>query len=97
MRYYGNISCKNEHNKGEKWRTSQKQKRLRRGRKNTQKNYTKNVLMTQITTMVLTQITPRARHLECEFKWALGSITTNKARGGNRIPAELFKILKVAH
>ena len=53
--------------------------------------------MTQITTMVLTQITPRARHLECEFKWALGSITTNKARGGNRIPAELFKILKVAH
>ena len=32
--------------------------------------------------------------LECEVKWALGSITTNKARGGDRIPAELFKILK---
>ena len=28
--------------------------------------------------------------LECEVKWALGSITTNKASGGNRIPAELF-------
>ena len=32
--------------------------------------------------------------LECEVKWALGSITTNKARGGNGIPVELFKILK---
>ena len=32
--------------------------------------------------------------LECEVKWALGSITTNKASGGNGIPAELFKILK---
>ena len=32
--------------------------------------------------------------LECEVKWALGSITTNKASGGDRIPAELFKILK---
>ena len=32
--------------------------------------------------------------LECEVKWALGSITTNKASGGDRIPAELFKNLK---
>ena len=31
---------------------------------------------------------------ECEVKWALGSITTNKASGGVGIPAELFKILK---
>ena len=28
--------------------------------------------------------------LECEVKWALGSITTNKASGGDRIPVELF-------
>ena len=28
--------------------------------------------------------------LECEVKWVLGSITTNKASGGDRIPAELF-------
>ena len=32
--------------------------------------------------------------LECEVKWALGSITTNKARGGDGIPVELFQILK---
>ena len=32
--------------------------------------------------------------LECEVKWALGSITTNKASGGEGIPIELFQILK---
>ena len=32
--------------------------------------------------------------LECEVKWALGSITTSKARGGNGIPVELIQILK---
>ena len=33
--------------------------------------------------------------LECEVKWALGSITTNKASGGDGIPVELFQIRKV--
>ena len=32
--------------------------------------------------------------LECKVKWALGSITTNKAGGGDGIPVELFQILK---
>ena len=32
--------------------------------------------------------------LECEVKWALGSITTNKASEGDGIPVELFQILK---
>ena len=32
--------------------------------------------------------------LECEVKWALESITTNKASGGDKIPVELFQILK---
>ena len=32
--------------------------------------------------------------LECEVKWALGSVTTNKASGGNGISVELFQILK---
>ena len=32
--------------------------------------------------------------LECEVKWALGSITMNRASGGDGIPAELFQILK---
>ena len=37
---------------------------------------------------------PRADILEHEVKWALGSITTNKASGGDEIPVELFHILK---
>ena len=41
---------------------------------------------------VITHLNPNI--LECEVKWALGSITTNKASGGNRIPVELFQILK---
>ena len=32
--------------------------------------------------------------LKCEAKWALGSITMNKARGGDGNPAEIFQILK---
>ena len=32
--------------------------------------------------------------LECEVKWVLGSITINKASGGDRIPFQLFQILK---
>ena len=41
---------------------------------------------------VITHLEPDI--LECEVKWALGSLTTNKARGGNGIPVELFQILK---
>ena len=37
---------------------------------------------------------PRPEILECEVKWALESITTNKASGGDRIPVQLFQILK---
>ena len=36
----------------------------------------------------------KAAILECKVKWALGSITTNKASGGDGIPVELFQILK---
>ena len=41
---------------------------------------------------VITHLEPDI--LECEVKWALGSITTNKANGGDGIPVELFQILK---
>ena len=41
---------------------------------------------------VITHLEPDI--LECEVKWVLGSITTNKASGGDGIPAELFQILK---
>ena len=41
---------------------------------------------------VITHLKPDI--LESEVKWALGSITTNKASGGDRIPVELFQLLK---
>ena len=47
--------------------------------------------MTQMITMII-HLEPD--NPECEVKWALGSITMNKASRGDRIPAELFKILK---
>ena len=40
---------------------------------------------------VITHLQPDI--LECEVKWAFGSITTNKTRGDDKIPAELFQIL----
>ena len=83
-RYRGNISCKDGHNKGQKQQGPNKKKTLRQSGKNTQKNYTKKVLMIQITTMVWSS----PDILECEVKWALESITKNKARGGDGIPDE---------
>ena len=47
--------------------------------------------MTQITMMVCS---PEPDILECEVKWALGSIAMNKASGGDGIPVELYQILK---
>ena len=41
---------------------------------------------------VITHLEPDI--LECDIKWALGSITTNKTSGGGEIPVELFQILK---
>ena len=73
--------------------TSQKQKILRRGGKNTQKNYTKKDLHDPDNhDSVLTHLEPDI--LECEIKWALGSITTKKASGGDGTPVELFQILR---
>ena len=71
-------------------------KRLRRGGKNTQKNYTKkkkkNLSDSDNHNGVATHLEPDI--LKCEVKGALGSITTNKASRGDGIPAKLFKILK---
>ena len=74
--------------------TEQKQKILRRGGKNTQKNYYKKDL-TDLDNHndVVTHLEPDI--LECKIKWALGSITTNKPSGGDRIPAQLFQVLKM--
>ena len=49
-------------------------------------------MVTCTQTSVTTQLEPDI--LKCEVKWALGSITINKASGGDGIPVELIQILK---
>ena len=76
--------------------TKQKQKILRRGGKNTQNNTKKkkkkDLHNPDNQDGVITHLEPDI--LECEIKWALESITTNKASGGDGTPVELFQILK---
>ena len=68
------------------------QKILRRDGKNTQKCTKKDLHNPDNHDGVITHLEPDT--LECEAKWALGSITTNKFSGGDGIPAELFQMLK---
>ena len=69
---------------------SRKQKILRRGDKiNTEELYKKDLYDHD---GEVTHLEPDI--LQCEVKWALGSMTMNKASGGERIPVELFQILK---
>ena len=77
IRYQGNISCKDGRNEGQEQtvQTHQKQKTFGRDGKNTQKNYTKNDLNDPDNHSVISHLEPDI--LECEVKWALGSITTN--------------------
>ena len=66
---------------------------IRRGGKNTQKIYTKKDLHDPDNhDGVITHLEPDI--VECEVKWALGSITMNKVSGGDGFPIELFQILK---
>ena len=65
---------------------------------NTQKNYKKQKRKKSPNDPnshdgVITQLEPDI--LECEVKWALGSVTKNKVSGGDGIPVELFQILKM--
>ena len=55
-----------------------------------QKNYTQNQKVRDVVLRTLI-IDLEPDILECEVKWALESITTNKASGGDGIPAEYFK------
>ena len=71
----------------------EKQKILRKGGKNnTEELYKKDLHDPDNHNAVITHLEPDI--LECKVKWALGSITTNKAIGGDGIPVELFQILK---
>ena len=64
----------------------------KRWQEHTEELYRKDLLDSDNHDGMITHVEPDT--LECEVKWVLGSITTNKASGGDRIPVEIFQILK---
>ena len=64
----------------------------KRGQEYTEERYKKDLHDPDDHDGVITHLEPHI--LECEVKWALGSITTNKASGGDGIPVQLLQILK---
>ena len=65
---------------------------IKRWQENTEELYKKDLHDPDNHYGVITHLEPDI--LECELKWALESITMNKASGGDGIPAEIFQILK---
>ena len=90
-RYQGDISCKHGHNKGLKWLTEAEEIK-KRWQEYTEELYKKDLHDPDNHEGVITHLQPDI--LECKVKWALGSITMNKASGGDGIPVELFQILE---
>ena len=90
MRYQGNTSCKHGLNKGQKWYGPKRPKK--RWQEYTEELYKKDLHDPDNHNGVITYLEPDV--LECEVKWALESITMNKASGGDGIPVEPFQILK---
>jgi len=72
--------------------TKQKQDIKKRWQEYPEELYKKDLHDPDNHDVVVTHLEPDI--LECEVKWALGSITMNKATGGDGIPVELFQILK---
>ena len=64
----------------------------KRGQENTEELYKKDLHDPDNHNDVITHLEPDI--LKCKVKWALGSVATNKASGGDGIPVELFQILK---
>jgi len=83
----------NEHNKGNGMVLTEEKDTKRRWQKVTEKLNKKDLNDLDNHNNVITHLEPDI--LECEVKWAIRSIITNKASGGDGIPAELFQILKM--
>ena len=87
------VSCKDGFDKGQKWYDLTEAEDIKKRRQEyTEELYKKDLHDPDNHDGVITHLEPDI--LKCEVKWALGSITTNKASGGDEIPGELFQILK---
>ena len=92
-RYQGNISCKDGHSIEQNWYRPIRSRRCEEEvQEYTEELHKKDLNDPNNHSGVITHLEPDI--LQCEVKWALGSITTNKASGGDGIPIELFQILK---
>ena len=93
QRYQRYISCKGGLYKGQKWLDLTEAEDIKkRWQEYTEKLSKKDLHNQDNLDGVITNLEPDIQ--ECEVKWALESITTNKASGGDGIPVELFQILK---
>ena len=91
--YQGNISCKDGLIKDRNGLDLTEAEDIKkRWQEYTEELYKKDLQNPDNHNGVITHLEPDI--LECEVKWALGSITVNKASGGDGIPVELFQILK---
>ena len=86
------MSCKDEHHKGQKWHISNRREEIQEVARIEEELYRKGLNEPSNHDGMVNYLEPVI--LECEVKWALGSITTNKASGSDGIPIELFQILK---
>ena len=87
------MSCKDRYNKGQSSiDLTEAEDIKKRWQEHTEELYKKDLHDPNNHNGVIIHLEPDI--LECEVKWALGSITTNKASGGDGIPAELLQILK---
>ena len=86
------MGTKDGHNKGQKYKDQTEAKDIKdRWQEYTEELYRQSLKDPDNHDGVITHLEPEI--LECELKWALGSIITNKARGGDGILGELFQIL----
>ena len=83
----GSIKDRNE-----KWYGPNRTKDIKRWQEHTEELYKKNLHDPDNHDGLNTHLEPDI--LECKVKWTLGTITTNKASGGDEIPVELLQILK---
>ena len=94
IRYQGNISCKDGLNKGEKWYGSNRAEDIKKmWQEDTEELYKKDIHDPVNHDGVITHLEPGI--LECEVKWALESIITNKASGGMEFQLNYFKSWKM--
>ena len=89
-----NTSCKDGHNEGQNSKDLTEAEEIKkRWQEYTEELPKKGLNDLDNHDSVVTHLEPDI--LECEVKWALGRIATNKASGSDGVPDELFKILKV--